>query len=74
MAADQEAITQNIVQAAVEAAKAAAQAMAVTTNEGNLGDRNKLVSMGAKLGKPTLKQDTFDKGATDKYTEFKPSV
>ena len=53
MVTDQAAITQTITQAAVEAAKAARQAMAV--GEGSSGARSKQTSMRPKLGGLILK-------------------
>ena len=32
--------------------------------------KSELISMECKLGRPTLKQSTFDWGATDQYTEL----
>ena len=56
---------------AVEAMKAAVQAMAVAIGESNSGAIIELTSVGPKLGGLTLKQPTFDLNAMDKYTKLK---
>ena len=53
----QTTITQAISQAAVDAAKAAVQAMAVAASEGTSGLD---VKSGPFICRPTLKQPTFD--------------
>ena len=52
MVTDQGAISQGITQAAVEAAKAAVQAMIVAVSEVISGARNKLTSAGPKIADP----------------------
>ena len=45
--------------------------MAAARSESGLGVRSEPVITGPKLGRPTLKHPTFDKGPTAKYTEYK---
>ena len=63
-------ITQATTQAAIEAAKAAVQALTVIQSWGR-DWAQKWVSKGPKLGRPTLKQSTFDWSAIDKSTELR---
>ena len=62
-------MTQAVTHAATETEWVDVQAMSMTSVEAGSESRSKLVSMGSKLGRPTLKQHTFDCSATDKYTE-----
>ena len=63
MATDQEAVTQALTQAAVDATKAAVQCMA----ESRSGVSSEPTNMEAKLGGPTLKQPTFDWGSLKSF-------
>ena len=56
MAPDQAAITKT----AVETARAAVQGMAVAMDEGSSGARSEPINIGPKLGRPILKEATFD--------------
>ena len=60
MAHNQVGIKQATVQAAVEAPKAAVQAMAVDMSECSLQVRSTQTDTGSKLDRPNLKQPTFD--------------
>ena len=57
--ADMQDITMAVTQAAIEAMKAAAEAMTVVGAEVSASLRNDAVNMGPKLGGPSLKP-TFD--------------
>ena len=45
--------------------------MAAAMSKSSLGVRSEPVSKGCTLGRPTLKQPTFDLGTTDNYIELK---
>ena len=57
-------MTQTLLQAAIEAIKAAAQAKAVARAEAGPGPRSEAANTGTKLSRPTLKQPIFDWGTT----------
>ena len=66
--ADPKAMTEAIMQAAIEATKAVVQAIAVAEAGNRPGSRP--VRMRSKLDRPTLKNPTFYWSATDKYAEL----
>ena len=63
-------MTKAIMQSDIEAVNVVVQAMAVAIAEVDIGPRNKAVSVGPGLGKPSLKQQSFHWIATDKYAEL----
>ena len=71
MVTDQASITHATAQAAVEAIKAAVQAMIDTASECSSGARSQPSSAGSKIGGPTLRKLTFDWGSRDKYVELR---
>ena len=58
--ADVQGITQAVTQPAIKGMKAAVQAVAVAGAEVSVSLRNNTANMGPKLGRPSLKQPTFD--------------
>ena len=58
------------MQATIEATRVAV-VMALTRAEAGTKPRSKSISMGLKLGRPTLKQHTFNGSATGKYAELR---
>ena len=58
--ADANAMTEQIMQVAIVAAKAAVHAVAVARSEVGAWPRSEPVSLKPKISKPTLKQPTFD--------------
>ena len=62
---------QDIAQMAVEATKGSIANHGWATGESNYVASSELMSLGPKLGGPTLKQPTFDWSITDQYMEFK---
>ena len=53
-------VTKAITQAAIKATKVALQAMAVAGAETETRQRSKAMSTGIKLGRPSLKQPSFN--------------
>ena len=62
-----QALTQAKRQAAVVAAKALVEAMAVMRAEADNGPRSEAVSVGHRLGRPLLKQLSYDWSPTSSY-------
>ena len=71
MEIEQVAITQAIMQAAVETMEAVVQTIAVAAGESNSGARSEQTGVGPKLDRPTLEKHTFNWVARDKYMELK---
>ena len=62
MVTEKNNVDEAIVQAVAEATRVATQAMAVARAEGTQ-------NVGPKLGRPMMKQLTFNMSSTDKYVE-----
>ena len=60
-----------ITQEAIVTSTVAVQVIAVSRTELSIMPRHKSINMGIKLGRPALKQPTFDRNVTDKYTKLK---
>ena len=71
MVTDQTNITQAIAHVAIEAVKAAVQAVVVALSKDSSGARNELTSTGPNWGRPTLRQPTFDRSSTEKYEQLR---
>ena len=69
--ADTQNMTQAITQAAIEAIRTAVQVMTLTRVEAGTELRSESISMGPKIGIPTLKQTTVTWSPTDQSKEFR---